>query len=52
VQLLTGEVPERSLFTSAEMAAALRPYFELTRAVRQVSKNLQREIHYNTVDDL
>lgn len=34
VQLLLGEVPERSLFRQAGMAAALRPYFRLTDAVR------------------
>jgi len=35
VQLLKGEIPERSTFASAELGAALAPYLALTRAVRQ-----------------
>lgn len=34
VQLLMGEVPERSIFISGDMQKSLKPYFELTRAVR------------------
>lgn len=34
VQLLMGEVPERATFTAPEMAGALVPYFDLTKAVR------------------
>jgi 26S proteasome regulatory subunit N3 len=34
VQLLMGEIPERSLFAQTELAGALRPYFLLARAVR------------------
>ena len=34
VQLLMGEIPERSLFNQQEYRIALAPYFELTKAVR------------------
>merc|ERR1712137_680846 len=34
VQLLTGEIPEISVFRQQGMKLALVPYFELTRAVR------------------
>lgn len=34
VQLLMGEIPERSLFNVPETRAALTPYFFLTQAVR------------------
>lgn len=34
VRLLLGEIPERSIFMQPGMREALRPYFELTNAVR------------------
>ncbi|CAN4107339.1 unnamed protein product [Withania somnifera] len=34
VHLLLGEIPERIVFTQKRMEKALRPYFELTNAVR------------------
>jgi 26S proteasome regulatory subunit N3 len=34
VQLLMGEIPERSVFTQPQLRAALKPYFELTKQVR------------------
>ncbi|KAG6589020.1 putative 26S proteasome non-ATPase regulatory subunit 3, partial [Cucurbita argyrosperma subsp. sororia] len=34
VRLLLGEIPERTVFTQKGMEIALRPYFELTNAVR------------------
>ena len=34
VQLLMGEIPERSVFTQPNMAGQLRPYFLLAKAVR------------------
>jgi len=34
VQLLMGEIPERSLFNQPELRVALKPYFVLTQAVR------------------
>ncbi len=34
VQLLMGEIPERSLFNQKEYRTALEPYLELTQAVR------------------
>ncbi|XP_039070231.1 26S proteasome non-ATPase regulatory subunit 3 homolog A-like [Hibiscus syriacus] len=34
VRLLLGEIPERSIFVQKGMEKALRPYFELTNAVR------------------
>ncbi|CAF1982333.1 hypothetical protein YC2023_084050 [Brassica napus] len=34
VRLLLGEIPERSVFIQKGMEKALRPYFELTNAVR------------------
>ena len=34
VQLLMGEVPERSLFRQHDLARSLRPYLRLTQAVR------------------
>lgn len=42
VQLLMGEIPERSLFRQADLKTALQPYFELTQAVR-VGNPLQFE---------
>lgn len=35
VQLLTGEIPERAVFRQQNMQQALRPYLELTKAVRE-----------------
>jgi 26S proteasome regulatory subunit N3 len=35
VQLLNGEIPERSTFNQVELRAALKPYLALTQAVRQ-----------------
>eukprot|EP01094_Clydonella_sp_ATCC50884_P010834 TRINITY_DN20649_c0_g1_i1.p2 TRINITY_DN20649_c0_g1~~TRINITY_DN20649_c0_g1_i1.p2 ORF type:complete len:500 (-),score=193.38 TRINITY_DN20649_c0_g1_i1:135-1634(-) len=34
VQLLLGDIPDRSLFSQADFAVALKPYYELTEAVR------------------
>ncbi|CAN0456681.1 unnamed protein product [Discosporangium mesarthrocarpum] len=34
-QLLLGEVPERAVFNQEGFSVALRPYLELTQAVRQ-----------------
>eukprot|EP01137_Pigoraptor_chileana_P013289 Opistho-2@4631 len=34
VQLLLGEIPERSLFRQKTLSTALKPYFQLTQAVR------------------
>lgn len=34
VQLLMGELPDRSLFRQAEYAVALQPYLELAQALR------------------
>lgn len=34
VQLLMGEIPERSLFATADLKRSLKPYFHLTQAVR------------------
>ncbi|CAK7346131.1 unnamed protein product [Dovyalis caffra] len=34
VRLLLGEIPERTIFIRSGMQGALRPYFELTNAVR------------------
>lgn len=34
VQLLTGEIPERSVFRQQNMEEALAPYLEITKAVR------------------
>ncbi|KAK4275076.1 hypothetical protein QN277_018215 [Acacia crassicarpa] len=34
VRLLLGEIPERTIFTQKGMEKALKPYFELTNAVR------------------
>eukprot|EP00462_Mataza_sp_D1_P004635 CAMPEP_0175102446 /NCGR_PEP_ID=MMETSP0086_2-20121207/8451_1 /TAXON_ID=136419 /ORGANISM="Unknown Unknown, Strain D1" /LENGTH=625 /DNA_ID=CAMNT_0016377277 /DNA_START=29 /DNA_END=1906 /DNA_ORIENTATION=- len=42
VQLLIGEVPERSLFRQVSLKDSLQPYFELTQAVR-VGNPLQFE---------
>jgi 26S proteasome regulatory subunit N3 len=35
VQLLTGEIPERGTFRQAGLKTVLKPYFELTQAVRR-----------------
>lgn len=34
VQLLTGEIPERSVFRQSQMQSELRPYLTITQAVR------------------
>lgn len=34
VQLLMGDIPERSVFNVSETRAALKPYLDLTQAVR------------------
>ena len=34
VQLLMGEIPERSVFAQTELARELHPYFLLARSVR------------------
>jgi 26S proteasome regulatory subunit N3 len=34
VELLMGEIPDRSVFASPELRAMLRPYFAITQAVR------------------
>ena len=34
VQLLMGDIPERSLFNQPTMSRALQPYFALTQSVR------------------
>ncbi len=34
VQLLMGEIPERTLFRQKGFRAALKPYLQLTKAVR------------------
>ena len=34
VQLLMGDVPERTMFAQRDLEAGLAPYFHLTRAVR------------------
>jgi 26S proteasome regulatory subunit N3 len=34
VQLLMGDIPERSMFNQTDLADALKPYFHLTQAVR------------------
>lgn len=34
VSLLLGEIPERSHFTQSGMRKALKPYFDITRAIR------------------
>eukprot|EP00475_Leptophrys_vorax_P046183 TRINITY_DN9827_c0_g1_i1.p1 TRINITY_DN9827_c0_g1~~TRINITY_DN9827_c0_g1_i1.p1 ORF type:complete len:549 (+),score=59.15 TRINITY_DN9827_c0_g1_i1:226-1872(+) len=44
VRLLLGEIPERSLFVAAGMRKPLRPYFELTNAVRVGNLELFRSV--------
>lgn len=49
VQLLMGEIPERSLFLGAQLRRSLKPYFRLTQSVRvgdlaQFSQ-IQKEYH-------
>ncbi|MCD7456479.1 26S proteasome non-ATPase regulatory subunit 3 [Datura stramonium] len=44
VHLLLGEIPERTLFTQKRMEKALRPYFELTNAIRVGDLELFRTI--------
>ena len=34
VQLLLGEIPERAMFSLSDFSLPLKPYFELTQAVR------------------
>ncbi|GAB2300412.1 hypothetical protein Dimus_034455 [Dionaea muscipula] len=44
VRLLLGEIPERTIFTLKGMENALRPYFELTNAVRIGDLELFRKV--------
>ncbi|XP_022567110.1 26S proteasome non-ATPase regulatory subunit 3 homolog A isoform X1 [Brassica napus] len=44
VRLLLGEIPERSIFTHKGMDKALKPYFELTNAVRIGDLDLFRTV--------
>ncbi|KAI9109238.1 hypothetical protein K1719_019861 [Acacia pycnantha] len=44
VRLLLGEIPERTIFTQKGMEKALRPYFELTNAVRIGDLELFRNV--------
>ncbi|KAF9590741.1 hypothetical protein IFM89_038042 [Coptis chinensis] len=44
VQLLLGEIPERIVFMQKGMKKALRPYFELTNAVRVGDLELFRNV--------
>ncbi|KAG2254425.1 hypothetical protein Bca52824_084561 [Brassica carinata] len=44
VRLLLGEIPERSIFMQKGMEKALRPYFELTNAVRIGDLELFRNV--------
>ncbi|KAJ8572217.1 hypothetical protein K7X08_008728 [Anisodus acutangulus] len=44
VHLLLGEIPERTLFTQKRMEKALRPYFELTNAIRVGDLELFRTV--------
>jgi 26S proteasome regulatory subunit N3 len=44
VQLLTGEIPERSVFSQANMKDALLPYLKITKAVRIGDLGLFKEV--------
>ncbi|KAF3619951.1 putative 26S proteasome non-ATPase regulatory subunit 3 [Capsicum annuum] len=44
VHLLLGEIPERTVFTQRRMEKALRPYFELTYAIRVGDLELFRTV--------
>ncbi|XP_031130761.1 probable 26S proteasome non-ATPase regulatory subunit 3 [Ipomoea triloba] len=44
VRLLLGEIPERTVFMQKGMEKALRPYFELTNAVRIGDLELFRQV--------
>jgi 26S proteasome regulatory subunit N3 len=44
VRLLLGEIPERTIFVQKGMEKALRPYFELTNAVRIGDLELFRNV--------
>ncbi|KAJ8530297.1 hypothetical protein K7X08_037132 [Anisodus acutangulus] len=44
VHLLLGEIPERTVFTQKRMEKALRPYFELTNAIRVGDLELFRTV--------
>ncbi|KAF3796497.1 putative 26S proteasome non-ATPase regulatory subunit 3 [Nymphaea thermarum] len=44
VRLLLGEIPERTVFMQSGMKKALRPYFELTNAVRIGDLELFRNV--------
>ncbi|KAL8128928.1 hypothetical protein V2J09_018083 [Rumex salicifolius] len=44
VRLLLGEIPERTIFVQKGMEKALRPYFELTNAVRIGDLELFRSV--------
>ncbi|CAH8252936.1 unnamed protein product [Arabidopsis lyrata] len=50
VRLLLGEIPERSIFTQKGMEKALRPYFELTNAVRIGDLELFRTVQEKFLD--
>ncbi|KAL4333043.1 hypothetical protein GQ457_07G021460 [Hibiscus cannabinus] len=44
VRLLLGEIPERTIFAQKGMKKALRPYFELTNAVRIADLELLQSV--------
>ncbi|KAL9358177.1 hypothetical protein Peur_051430 [Populus x canadensis] len=53
VRLLLGEIPETTIFTQSGMQGALRPYFELTNAVRigdlELFSDVSENICYSSI---
>eukprot|EP01025_Chloroclados_australasicus_P038760 TRINITY_DN40049_c0_g1_i1.p1 TRINITY_DN40049_c0_g1~~TRINITY_DN40049_c0_g1_i1.p1 ORF type:complete len:538 (-),score=47.83 TRINITY_DN40049_c0_g1_i1:102-1598(-) len=50
IRLLLGEIPERVGFTQPGMEVALKPYFELTQAVRSGDLHMYKQVLDNNKD--
>ncbi|KAI0566765.1 Proteasome component PCI [Gracilaria domingensis] len=51
VQLLTGEVPSRDVFRQSQMQSALRPYLQITQAVRNGDMQKFKQVLEASADD-
>ncbi|CAN8075053.1 unnamed protein product [Agarophyton chilense] len=51
VQLLTGEVPTRDVFRQSQMQSALRPYLQITQAVRNGGMQKFKQVLEASADD-
>lgn len=51
VQLLTGEVPPRDVFRQSQMQNALRPYLQITQAVRKGDMQKFKQVLESSADE-